>query len=87
MGRSYTQQVEIIWPDGNAFVRAALPVPMEKPDWVTGIMNITSFPAGQPGKVVIRVWMEAEGERIGDAVDTFVRVNHGVLANVVNQGP
>lgn len=84
MQNAYSQHLEINWPDGSAFVKQALTVAADKPDWITAIMNIGVFPAGQPGKLAIRVWMESDGERIGDAVETFVKVNHDVLAEIIS---
>ena len=80
----YSQHLEIIWPDGSPFFKQAQPVPTDKPDWITSIMNIVGFPVGQPGKLVIRLWMESEGEKVGDAIETFVKVNHGVLPDATS---
>ena len=56
----------------------------DQPDWITAIIAMSVFPAGQQGKVVIRVWMESKGERISDVIETWVRVNHAEMHNVVD---
>ena len=61
-----------------------LPLQSEKPDWMTAIVRMPQFPAGQPGRVIVRIWMELEGERVSETIETFVRVTHTLLENETN---
>jgi hypothetical protein len=80
--RDYKQWLEIIWPDGGVYLKQPMPIRADKPDWIQMTANIFGFPCGQPGKIVVRTWMESEERILSDVTETFILVIHGVLSDL-----
>jgi len=76
-GKSYTQIVQLLWPDKTEFQNGVLSLEIEA-DKAThqSTVNIMGFPVGQEGPVTINTWLELNGKKVGEEYSYIISVKH-----------
>lgn len=75
-GKEFSERIEILWPDRTVFNAATATFRFEANRNHQNTAGILGFPAGQTGDVVINMWLECEGRRIGETSSWIVTVSH-----------
>jgi hypothetical protein len=81
VGISFEQVYQVYWPNGEKLAERRLQKFIPKDD----TMMQTSFfflglPVGQEGKVRVKTWLDSDGHRVSDIIETAVRITHSKLA-------
>ena len=74
--KSYTQCLQILWPDGNEFQRHALPFEFTKRNQQNRV-QMMGFPIGQLGLLTVNLWLESEGAKVTEVYSRTLEIMHG----------
>lgn len=73
-GKLYQMGLELYWPNGELFFENKLPLEKEAEEYINFIVRMQGFPMGQSGKIRIVVWVEHQGRKVCDNVETSIHV-------------
>jgi hypothetical protein len=76
IGQQFEQVYQVYWPDGEKFIetRTAFPQLDETVQQVS--FGFYGLPVGQSGKLRVVTWLDKEGQRITEPVETSIHVKH-----------
>lgn len=74
-GKLYIANLEILWPDGNQFVKQALPAAQAAKFDLSFVFKLLGFPMGQSGRIKVIISLESDGQLVFDPTATFVNVD------------
>jgi hypothetical protein len=74
--KEFSEKIEILWPDRSAFNTITAPVKFEASRNHQSTVNMVGFPVGQVGDVTINMWLESDGNRIGETSSWTITVTH-----------
>lgn len=75
-GKEFSEKIEILWPDRTVFNSVTAPFRFEANRNHQNTANVLGFPVGQMGDVIISMWVEHDGRRIGETSSWTVAVTH-----------
>ena|SRR5579862_5253096 len=73
IGKSFVQTVQVFWPDKSEFKRAEVPFTVTERTHQNRI-NVIGFPIGQPGTVIVRLWLEENSKPITEPLEWPINV-------------
>ncbi len=77
VGRPFEQVYQILWPNGDKFFEQRLPFIAGSPDLHQTDFSALGFPVGQSGRLRLLTWLDQEGRRVTDIIESFINVKHG----------
>jgi hypothetical protein len=87
VGCSFEQVYQLYWPSGEKFAENRLPFTQKEDRMQQTSFYYVGFPVGQPGNLKIISWLDHEGHRVSDLVETFVRIEHSSPDNPIKGAP
>jgi hypothetical protein len=75
--RSFEQVYQLYWPSGEKFVETRLPFVQKDDKMQQTSFYFLGFPVGQVGDLKIISWLDSQGQRVTEIMETAVRVEHG----------
>ncbi len=76
VGRSFEQVYQLYLPAGEKFAEHRLPFTQKDDRMQQTTFYYLGFPVGQEGELKIRSWLDSEGQRVSDIMETSVRIDH-----------
>lgn len=77
--RSFEQVYQAYWPNGDKVLEARLPFVLSDDRMQQSSFSFVGLPVGQQGKVRIVTWLDADGQRVSDLSETYIRISHNTL--------
>jgi hypothetical protein len=77
VGKSFEQVYQLYWPSGEMVGEPSRLRFQQKDDLLHQVnFSIFGFPIGQVGRIRIVSWLDSEGQRASEVVETYVQVAH-----------
>lgn len=83
VGRKFEQVYQIYWPDGEKFSENRLGFTQIDESVQQVSLSVMGFPVGQMGQLRIVTWLDHNGHRVTDLIETFIRVKHAAQQNAI----
>src|SRR5208282_3120547 len=72
VGRKFEQAYQVYWPDGGKFFEGRFEFTQENEEIQQITFGLIGFPVGQPGRLRIITWLDRDGHRISDILETAI---------------
>lgn len=76
VGRKFEQVYQVYWPDGEKFYESRFEFTQSNEDIQQITFGLTGFPVGQSGRLRIITWLDRDGHRISEILETVINVKH-----------
>jgi len=72
----FSQVIQILWPNKSEFLKRSVQFRFQGHQKHSVLMNVSGFPIGQIGEVIVNMWLERDSQRIGEIHSWAVEVEH-----------
>ena len=76
VGRKFEQVYQVYWPDGEKFYESRFEFTQSNQDIQQITFGLTGFPVGQSGRLRIITWLDHDGHRVSEILETSINVKH-----------
>jgi hypothetical protein len=87
VGGSFEQVYQLYWPSGEKFAENRLAFTQKDHRLQQTSFYYVGFPVGQPGNLRIVSWLDREGQRVSDIIETYVRIDHSSPESPIEGAP
>jgi hypothetical protein len=75
IGKTFRQTYQLYWPNGEKFTEGYAEFKATE-SFQQNVLQLQGMPVGQPGKVKVAVWVEHDGRRVTEVIETHFKVKH-----------